>query len=413
MAGDRLDFARVGLAAAGLLLANSFVASAQVPLAGTGPEGGVRMLPTDWSILETQDPRSDLPCSVDPVKPAVGFDLRFHAGYEVTVPLKELAGDENQLTMVFRVTPEISKEHPFYFSQRFKVPSISTDAGGNAYLEGVFDLGEGRYHVDWLMRDRSERVCSSYWDVQAELADRDRSLNMILPPGVVKAAAFEEFKPEPPVERVRDGAPLNVKVLVNFAPQNEHSAILPPDEMATLVSILRGIDREPRLERFSVVAFNLQEQRVLYSQPYAGQIDFPALGKAIQTLKLGTIDLKRLENKNGETDFLANLIQQVVGADDRPDALVFAGPKALVDDSVPRDTLKEVGEVEYPVFYLNYNLHPQNVPWRDAIGRAVKFFRGYEFTISKPRDLGAAMADMVAKIVKFRDARKAVSLASH
>jgi hypothetical protein len=43
----------------------------------------------------------------------------------------------------------------------------------------------------------------------------------------------------------------------------------------------------------------------------------------------------------------------------------------------------------------------------------VKFFRGYEFTITRPRDLGAAMADMVAKIVKSRDVRNAASLASH
>jgi len=127
----------------------------------------------------------------------------------------------------------------------------------------------------------------------------------------------------------------------------------------------------------------------------------------------GTVDLKRLENKNGETDFLAKLIQQVVRKDEHPDALVFAGPKALVDENVPRDSLKGVGAVEYPVFYLNYNLHPQEVPWRDAIGRAVKLFRGTEFTITRPRDLGAAMTDMVAKTVRFRETRKAASLASH
>ena len=396
-----------------LLLLNCLILNAQTPLAGAGPGGEARMLPTDWSVLETAEARTDLPCSVDPVKPAVGFDLRFHSGYEVSVPLKELAGEENQLTMIFRVTPESRKEHRFYFSQRIHVPPIAADAPGNAYLEGLFDLGEGRYHVDWLMRDRSDRVCSSYWDLEAELATKDKSLSVILAPGTAEAAEIEEFKEEPPVERVRDQPPLKVKVLVHFAPQREHSAVFPPEEIATLVSILRGIDRDPRIGRFSVVAFNLQEERVLYSQPYRPGIDFPSLGRALGTLKLAAIDLKRLEKKNGETDFLSDLIQQVVGNDDHPDALVFAGPKALVEDSVPRDTLKGVGEVEYPVFYLNYNLHPQDVPWRDAIGRAVKYFRGYEFTITRPRDLGAAMADMVAKIVKFRDVRKAASLASH
>ncbi len=400
-------------AGACLLFANCLSMKGQTPLAGMGPEGGVRMLPTDWSILETPDPRNDLPCSVDPLKPAVGFDLRFHSGYEVTVPLKELSGDENQLTMIFRVTPEGRKERPFYFAQRVHVPSIADQAAGDAHLEGAFDLGEGKYHVDWLMRDRTERVCSSYWDLEAELAPKDRPLSLILAPGAVAQAEPEEFKAEPPVARSHEEPPLNVKVLVNFAPQHEHSIAFSGEEMSALVSILRSIDREPRIGRFSLIAFNLQEQRVLYSQEYAKEIDFPALGQALRTLKLGTVDLKRLENKNGETDFLANLIQQVVGKDDHPDALVFAGPKALVDDSVPRDTLKGVGEVEYPVFYLNYNLHPQDVPWRDAIGRAVRFFRGYEFTITRPRDLGAAMEDMVARIVKYREVRKAASLASH
>ncbi len=413
MGGRRVGIRFAGLAAAGLLFADCFAIKAQTPLAGAGPGGGVRMLPTDWSVLETQDQRTDLPCSVDPVKPSVGFDLRFHSGYEVTVPLKELAGEENQLTMLFRVTPDGRKERPFYFAQHVHVPSIAADASGDAHLEGLFDLGEGRYHVDWLMRDRAERVCSSYWDLEAELAAKDKPLSVILPPGAVVAADNEEFREEAPVERVHDQPPLRVKVLVNFAPQSEHSAAFPPDDVTALVAILRGIGREPRIGRFSVVAFNLQEQRVLYDQPYAERIDFPSLGRAFRTLRLGIVDLKRLENKNGETEFLANLIQQIVGKDDHPDALIFAGPKALVDENVPRDTLKGVGEVEYPVFYLNYNLHPQEVPWRDAIGRAVKFFRGYEFTITRPRDLGAATADMVAKSVKFRDTRKAASLASH
>ena len=412
MGGTRVDVRLAGCAI-GLLLVNCLILKAQTALPGEGPGGAARMLPTDWSVLETQEPRTDLPCSVDPVKPAVGFDLRFHSGYEVSVPLKELAGEENQLTMIFRVTPEGRKDRRFYFSQRVHVPPISEDAPGSAYLEGLFDLGEGRYHVDWLMRDRSDRVCSSYWDLDAELAAKDKPLNVILAPGTADAAETEEFKEEPPVSRVLGQPPLKVKVLVNFAPQHEHSIAFPPEEIATLVSILRGIDREPLIGRFSLVVFNLQEQRVLYSQSDGQGIDFPSLGKALQTLKLGTVDLKRLENKNGETDFLSNLIQQVVGKDDHPDALVFAGPKALVEENVPRDTLKGVGEVEYPVFYLNFNLHPQDVPWRDAIGRAVKYFRGYEFTITKPRDLGAAMSDMVARIVKFHEVRKAASLASH
>jgi hypothetical protein len=401
-----------GVGALAAVLAMCLPIHAQVPLL-PGPDSDARVLPSDWSVLETQQPRKDIPCSVEPLKPQVGFDLRFHSGYGVTIPLKDLAGKENQLTMIFRVTPEEPKANPSYFVQRFRVPAIDEDAGGEAYLEGMFDLGAGRYHIDWMMRDRRDRLCSSYWNQDAVLESKDKKLNLVLRPGQVEPAEIERFKDEPLVDRASGERPLRVKILVNFSPQSVESITFHPAEIAGLVSILRGISRAPQLTAFSVVAFNLQEQKILYRQDYAGRIDFPALGQALRSIRLGTINLKLLGNKKGETEFLTNLIQQELGSEDRPDALVFAGPKALLEDDVPRESLKEVGEVEYPVFYMNFNLYPQNVPWRDAIGRAVKFFRGYEFTISKPRDLQSAVADMVATAVRLQSLRKTASLASH
>jgi len=66
-----------------------------------------------------------------------------------------------------------------------------------------------------------------------------------------------------------------------------------------------------------------------------------------------------------------------------------------------------VGEVDYPVFYMNYSLEPQKTPWRDAIGHAVKFFKGTEYTISRPRDLWFAVSEMVSRIVKSKQGRSA------
>src|SRR5437660_1036607 len=68
--------------------------------------GAIRIFNTDMAVLEAQDVRKDLNCSVTPNKPVLGFDLRFHAGYEVAVPLKDLSGGDNQLTILFRVTPD-------------------------------------------------------------------------------------------------------------------------------------------------------------------------------------------------------------------------------------------------------------------------------------------------------------------
>ena len=50
-------------------------ARAQSQLAGSGGNG-LHMMNTDLTVLEAQDVRKDLPCSVTPVKPVLGFDLR-------------------------------------------------------------------------------------------------------------------------------------------------------------------------------------------------------------------------------------------------------------------------------------------------------------------------------------------------
>jgi hypothetical protein len=79
----------------------------------------------------------------------------------------------------------------------------------------------------------------------------------------------------------------------------------------------------------------------------------------------------------------------------------------MLEENVSKDFLKEVGEVPYPVFYMNYNLWPQQVPWRDSISHAVKHFRGIEFTISRPRDLWYAVSEMVSRAAKSRLPRRA------
>jgi hypothetical protein len=375
-------------------------------LLGSGRGSGVRLFSNDRAVLEAGDPRKDLPCAVEHEKPILGFDLRFHASYSVTVPLRELAGQENLLTILFRVRPESGADEPLYFIQKIRVPAIEEDSRGDAFLQGSFDLGEGKYHVDWLIRDRSERVCSAYWDLDAALPPKDRQISVVLPPNSIVPAEIEQVRDEPPIERNPD-AGLSVKVIVNFAPQNARSAALQPMDLSALVSILRTISRDPRVGKFSIVAFNIQEQKVLYRQSNADRIDFPAIGRSLSELKLGTVDLNRLGNKTGETEFLTKLLREDLTGDERPDAAIFAGPKAMLESNVAPEALKELGEVPFPVFYMNYTLWPQQTPWKDSISNAIKHFRGTEYTISRPRDLWYAVSEIMARVAKTRDGRRA------
>ena len=191
-----------------------------------GPGGAPNLLGTDLAVFEAREPRKDLPCTVVPQKAVLGFDLKFHAGYEVSVPLKELAGMENQLITVFRVSEASKPDFPVYFVQRINVPNIEEDARGDAVLQGSFDLGEGKFQVDWLMRDRSDRVCSTFWESEASLSPKDKGVVVALETGEIAPTDQEQFEPEPFLRKAEGVNGLNLKVLINFAPQNAKSATL-------------------------------------------------------------------------------------------------------------------------------------------------------------------------------------------
>jgi len=414
-----LPFARPAafLAGAFCLLAFVPVASAQKLLRNADAINQINLLPGDEAVLEMEEVKKDLPCTVTSVKPVMGFDLRFHSGYEILIPLKELASNGQVLTVVFSVTPGSSKDSPRYFSQKFNVPELPDDAGGKTLLEGGFDIGEGSYHVRWLMRDHLERICSSNWDINASLNGKDQDMKMTITANDVEPADAEFFKPEPPVVRKAEGDPLKVKVLVNYAPQASAAAAMAPVDASALISILRTIDRDPRIMKFSVVAFNMNEQRVVYRGENLDEINFPDLGEQLRSLKLGMVDYKHLADPHSPTDFLTHLVQDELSGNPA-DAVIFAGPKAYLDEAVPQDSLKDIANIGYPVFYMNYMLAPPNgnwsdsTPWRDAIGTVVKRLRGFEYTITRPRDLWTSWTDIMNHIVKMKLAGTA-SASSH
>jgi hypothetical protein len=373
----------------------------QTLMQGMSPGGTVHLLSSDAATLDMGEAKKDLPCTVNPVKPVLGFDLRFHAGYDITVPLREIAGESDLLTIIFRVSSAADKDTPFYFSQKYTVPEIEEDAKGDALLQGGFDIGEGDYHVDWLMRDKQERVCSSSWDVNAALSGRDQNTKLAIAQNTIEASDEDFFKEEPPVTRINTPEPVKVKVLINFAPQRSFAASMQPVDTSALTSILRNISREPRICKFSIVAFNMNEQRVVYRRDDADQIDFPEMGKALAAVKLGMVDYKKLSDKHSETEFLTKLISDEL-SNNSADAVIFAGPKVMLDEGVPADSLKELSSISYPVFYMNYNLTPQQNPWRDTIGNVVKRLRGWEYTISRPRDLWTSWSDIMGRIAKLK-----------
>ncbi len=374
----------------------------QMLLKPVQPGEPITLLPSDAAVFESPDFRKDLPCTVAGRKAELGFDLRFHSGYDVTIPLRELSGDGSTLSVVFRVYPQDNKDHAAYFVQHFRVPVVEDDAKGDATLQGTIDVGPGRYRVEWLMRDKLERVCSSGWDVEASLAAKDKPMPLFIDPDQIAETAPEPFVNDSASLPSRQSDGVNLKLLVNFAPQDSTAATLQRSDTEALVSILKTIQRDTHVGRVSLVAFNIGENRVVYRQETADRIDFPALGKALQNMKLGTVNVAKLSEKHSETDFLEDLIQTEVADNAHPDAVIFAGPKAMLSADVPQEDLRRIGDIECPVFYMNYNLNPQAVPWKDSISHAIRAFKGTEYTISRPRDLWVSTSEMFSRIARTK-----------
>src|SRR3954471_8200108 len=82
----------------------------QMMLKPLQPGEPITLLPGDAAVFESPEFRKDLPCTVTGRKAELGFDLRFHSGYDVMIPLSELSGRGSKLSVVFRVYAQDNKE---------------------------------------------------------------------------------------------------------------------------------------------------------------------------------------------------------------------------------------------------------------------------------------------------------------
>jgi hypothetical protein len=373
----------------------------QVLLEGPRPGLPPVILGTDEAILESQETRTDLPCEVKPTKPKLGFDFAFYVGYELMVPLKELVGEGDKLSVIFRVTPEGTGNQPAYFSQQWKVPPLDENTGGSAELDGAFILGVGRYRVDWLMRDRAARVCSAHWTVSVDQRGKDRQIPLRVGPGVVRPLSTDLFSEGEPVERDSENA-LRALVLVHVAPQRSGAAGFGFEEIRVLLSILRNITQEPGIDRYSIMAFNFEQGAVIHRQEYASKIDFPALGDAVGKLQLGTVSIQNLQHRDAGRSFVAQALSSAI-ASDEPDVVIFVGAKRSFPSGDFNESLRVLGEPTCPVFYLSYDLTPDDEePWRDIISFVVKFWKGIEYSITKPHDLFHRWATIMSRLSQHK-----------
>jgi len=367
---------------------------------GAGPDRTLNIVPSDRAVLASDSNRTDLPCRVEPLDPSLDFELKFQAGYLIHLPMAELSTNGGHLRVLFRIRPLDDGEHEaLYFTQHFNVPPIEEGSSGSATLPGRYVLGPGRYQIDWLMRDRAGRVCSSHWVTKAASLEKYEDLAAAATANTIAVDGRDMFGDEPPVMRNGAGRRLaHIRILLNLSPVDKIKPKLSEYDLGSLVSMMRALHREPSIGLFSVTAISANQENVVYDVSRSSRIDFEALGEAVEDVAAGMVDFSSLSDPESAGRFLAGVLNSALSTgEDRADAVIILGPKIDREERIPENLLDIDGK-RPPTFRFAYNRNPRSYPWRGSIGNTLKSRGLVEYTIARPKDFGAALADLVMRL---------------
>lgn len=357
------------------------------------PGSRLRFHPSDRAVLADNSDRSDFECQVQPQSPLLGFDLKFTAGYVVRVPARTVGSAGDSVRILFRVKPAGSPRAPaVYFRQNFDLPKVSADSGTAAF-PGRFVVGPGQYEIDWLMRNQQGRVCSAHWTADARMPSRTALLAAAAPMNLIRPYREHTFADEPPVARATESpGGLHIALLVNLAPLDRNRFKLTAHEIESLVTMLRTLHREPSLGLFSLTAFHAYNRQMVYTVERQPRLDFAALGKAIESMSSGVVDVDALADEDGDEHFLSTLLNSTFDtARERPDAVVIMGPKIDRDAAISPELLN-IASQPGAIFQFSFNRNPRSYPWPGAIESALRPYGLVHSNVARPQDFSRALA---------------------
>lgn len=339
-----------------------------------------------------------LSCKVRKFNPRLDLEFRLHTGYWVEIPFKELIGPETVWRMELVVEP-ISPEsaQPVTIEQFVETGAVPETVKGTVEMSGSFAVGEGSYRATWHLTERFGRYCSVAWNVQAKRGRRDRDVPLALEPGEIKPARQYLFRQEKPVDRSLAGGDLHLKVFLNLDTGSRRRATVRPWLIAPMVAVMRNLFRRPEFGEFALVAYSLEDQKVLYRSDYGQDFNFQAMGSTLRQLAPATVDFRDLA-RDSETNFIEELLSGELRSDDRADAIVFIGYEHWEGKRIPKQRVTLFEPPRAPVFYFNFAWHP----WNTTLGKAVREWGGSQFRIRNPRELLQAVEKVVEDTVVAR-----------
>ena len=351
------------------------------------------------SVFDTKTSDS-LKCSVTKRPPGLDFAFRYDAGYILRCRVGDFEGKKNTLAIFARVTP--TGRPPVVLGERIEIPEITPKLIGGRdpaklktmfAVSGTFGVGEGDYLVEILAIDALHRTARKKWKLHVAANRSARQVPLALQP----------FSVEPMVRPASDlvAAPADGKirltVLLDAVPIIPYQSYLRAWDRSFLLESLYSLLRETPYKSVRLVAFNIEQQRVIYRQDRFDGAAFIGLARAMSGMETATVSVQSLEKRNSP-EFLIDLVKTELTEAEPPDAVVFLGPSARTwTGKVGGDLLPARSANRPPIVYFKYFPWASS-PFPDGIEQLTRALDGKTHLIRTPEDLGKSIKELLTQL---------------
>lgn len=329
-----------------------------------------------------------LQCEIRPMSPQLDFAFRFQAGYVTWIPMKQYSGRGHYWITVMRIRPDAGDRKSVYLAGREDLPDIPSTRQVFR-TAGAFLVGQGGYHIDWLLYDDQSRVCRKSWHFDAKLTRADRNVKLLVTPNTVGPVTMGG--------NTRDAAPddarrIRITILLHVAPLNFRRNRLSWWDRALLMSTLASLLDNVPTQSIRVVAFNLDQQRELFRDDDFKPQSYMRLYALLDSVQLGTVDYRVLKNPSGHVALLKSIVDREFAATPSSDAIVFLGPGSRYESrKLPEDAVFAESPSSPKLFFFRYETYGPWTSFAEPISLAVKQLGGKTIAIRTPGEFATAI----------------------
>jgi hypothetical protein len=346
------------------------------------------------SLFDQASQTEPLNCTIESASLFLDFTFHFDAGFRINCPVQEFGGRKTRMTILVRVTPKGGTPVILGTFAVFRgLPLEPLPAGQRKRkvyyaASGGFSVGEGRYRVEVLLADRRHRTCRRAWWINVS-HHRQKAVPVVLATQQVSSLRI------PPWRGPQAQGGLRLAVLLSAGSFSPRAARLGTGYQTMLLQILSSLLQQVPCKSVRLVAFNLDQERVIYRADEFKPSGFARLQRAFNGLNLGVVSVETLQKRNEWPQMLAKLADEQLTAKPPPDVVIILGRSFRWVRKTPREMLM----FPYPGMpgFFYFENGPQNL-FPDSLGYLTKSLKGKIYRIGTPHELGNAIQKMLAEV---------------